>query len=1191
MLVQRKKLTTPAYQRVWMVLMVTLFSLGMVSAQNDRPKGKPITYQCENEPLSTALRQVERLSGYYKIQFAFEDVAPYKVSVKLENATVEQAVNQLLKSTKLLLDVDGRFLQIYKADQKATARQLSGIVKDAEGEPLVGVSVLNTQTKQGVVTDINGRFQLAFSGKEADLQISYVGKRTITQKARRGEYLVIVMDEDENLLEDVVITGYQQINRRYLTSAVSTVTMDDLMVPGATNLSQMLDGKIADMTLTTNSGEINATPRIRIRGTSTIIGNREPLWVVDGVIVTDPVNLSPDVLNDPDYVNRIGNAISGLNPQDIERLDVLKDAAATALYGTRAANGVIVVTTKKGRVGKPIISYAGTATYRRRPYYTDSKINLMNSQERIQFSQDLVANHYVYREAMPLVGYEHALTNYYNGTYTAEQFQSEVARMQTMNTDWFDLLTHNSFSHDHSVSVSGGSQALRYYASVGYTDEDDVIKNTNNRRYTATTKLDVSLSNKIQLSFYLNGYVSEKEYTQSTVSPINYAYNTSRAIPAFNADGTYAYYKVMGYNDYMNFHILNELDNSYQQQNSNGITATANFRYAIKSWLNVNAVVSGNIANTDIEGYWGEKTYHVAYYRRSEYGEKAPSESLFPFGGELSTNNTRSKNYTARLQVNLNRYLDKNEHHTLNVAVGTEANSNNYNGYLYTQRGYYPDRGRIFIKDINPEEYPNYYKRWVMGNTPSIADTRTNLFSVYATASYTFKDLFTVNANARYDGSNKFGSRSNEKFLPIWSVSAMSDLKTVTGIRAKWLDNLTLKASYGEQGNMLDGQMPVLTLSKGGYSSYYNEYYSTVAGFANPDLKWEKTFSTNTGFEASLFGRRLMLEAEYFYKKTTDAFMNKPISDVNGFDSYVVNSGTVVNKGYSVNVTAVPVKTRHFNWMLSASLSKIMNEMKTAPGKDTYELQDFLNGTAIVKGQPIGTFYSYKFVGLSPVDGGPLFDDWSDRRSELEGLSKYDTYTKVLVASGKRDPDITGSITNTLSYKGWRLGITLNYNLGAKTRLFRMMDKFVNGYSAELNVNRELLNAWKKPGDELHTNIPAIMGTSSNGYYYYNTHWSNDYAGTNPIIASSAWDMYDYSDLRVVSADYLKIAYMSLTYELPKAVLNHFKLNRLAVTLGATNLHTFCSGKLKGQTPTQGGFSEVQLSDTPTYTLGLNLNF
>ena len=265
--------------------------------------------------------------------------------------------------------------------------------------------------------------------------------------------------------------------------------------------------------------------------------------------------------------------------------------------------------------------------------------------------------------------------------------------------------------------------------------------------------------------------------------------------------------------------------------------------------------------------------------------------------------------------------------------------------------------------------------------------------------------------------------------------------------------------------------------------------------------------------------------------------------------------------------------------------------MKTAPGKDTYELQDFLNGTAIVKGQPIGTFYSYRFVGLSPVDGGPLFDDWSDRRSELEGLSKYDTYTKVLVASGKRDPDITGSITNTLSYKGWRLGITLNYNLGAKTRLFRMMDKFVNGYSAELNVNRELLNAWKKPGDELHTNIPAIMGTSSNGYYYYNTHWSNDYAGTNPIIASSAWDMYDYSDLRVVSADYLKIAYMSLTYELPKKVLNHFKIKRLAVTLGATNLHTFCSSKLKGQTPTQGGFSEVQLSDTPTYTLGLNLNF
>ena len=215
-------------------------------------------------------------------------------------------------------------------------------------------------------------------------------------------------DASQNL-QDVVVTGYQQLDRRNLTSSVVSKDMSELMRGGVSDVSKLLEGQIPDLIATNASGEINATNKIRIRGTSTLIGNREPLWVLDGVILTDPVNLTSDVLNDPDYVNRIGNAISGINPQDIKRIDVLKDAAATALYGTRAANGVIVVTTKSGREGKPIISYSAQFTMRKRPYYTDSKINLMNSAERIAFSQDLTDIHYIYPSSMPRTGYEYAL--------------------------------------------------------------------------------------------------------------------------------------------------------------------------------------------------------------------------------------------------------------------------------------------------------------------------------------------------------------------------------------------------------------------------------------------------------------------------------------------------------------------------------------------------------------------------------------------------------------------------------------------------------------------------------------------------------------------------------------------------------------------------------------------------------------
>lgn len=1178
-------------KRSWFLLLLGSM-LSITAVSQSVSTDKRITYQCNNENLSVALRQIERLSDYYKIQFAYEDVGKYTVTADFKNISVENAVAELLQNTKLKYEINGRFLQVFSPQKNIQEKGvIRGTIKDSHGEPLDGAIVQNRDDNTGVITGQDGHFELEVSGSQALLTISYLGKKPINVKVKRGETVTYKLEDNENIITDVVVTGYQQIDRRHLTSAVNSVKMDDIAVPGISNLTQMLEGKIPDMIVASNSGEINATPRLRIRGTSTIIGNREPLWVIDGVVVHDPVNLSADVLNDPDYVNRIGNAISGLNPRDIERLDVLKDASATALYGTRAANGVIVITTKKGRVGKPIISYSSNATFRRRPHYTDKRVNLMNSQERVGFSQDLVAQHYAFPSGMPMVGYEAALQDYYSGISSKEQFHSKVAQLQTMNTDWFDLLTHNSFSHDHSVSVSGGSEAVRYYTSIGYTDEDDVLNNTTNNRYTVMSKLDMTLSSKVQLSLNLNGYLNEREYAQPTLNAIDYSYNTSRAIPAYNEDGTYFFYKKSSYYGYLNYNFLNELENSFQKQTGNNFTATANLRYQVTDWLNINAILSGTVNNTKIEGYWGEKSFYVSDLRRSELGETPPSDSLLPYGGELSTQNAQNKGYTSRIQANINKYLDEDCMHYINVSVGGEASSNRYENNQYTQRGYYPDRGKTFISDIDPTKYPNYYQGFVMSNVPYIQDNLTNLLSAYATASYSYGNYFTVNANTRYDGSNKFGSRSNEKLLPVWSVSGMADIKSIGRIQASWLDNLIFKTSYGEQGNMLDGQYPELVIKKGSHSSYYDELTSSTAAFANPGLKWEKTRSVNAGIESSFFRGRLIFGAEYYYKKTTDAFMEKTISDINGYTSYMVNSGIIVNKGYSLNLTAVPVRTKDFNWILSASLSKAMNEMKTAPGKETYELNDFLNGTAVVKGQPLGTFYSYKFVGLSPVDGGPLFDDWEDRQSELVGLDKYNTYTRVLKATGKRDPDMTGSINSTFNYKSWRLGVLLNYSLGANTRLFRMLKNATTGYSPEMNINRDLLNAWKKPGDEQITNVPSIMSNTSEGYYYYSSHWSSGDIYNGSKIADNAWTMYDYSDLRVVSADYLKVANISLTYEFPKNVLAHWGLERLALTLSGSNLYTFCDSKLKGQTPSQGGFSEVQLSDIPTYTLALALDF
>lgn len=295
-------------------------------------------------------------------------------------------------------------------------RIIRGTVKDDAGHPLISAHVRVKGAGRGSVTNANGQFSLQVPNGKVTIEASYIGMkpRTLVIPAGTGNLVRdIMLSEGGTTLGEAVITnGYQKIDPRNNTAAITSVKMDDILMPNMTTVDMALEGRIPDLVFTNNSGEAGATGRVRVRGTSTIVGNREPLWVLDGFVLQDPVDVSTEQLNDPDYINYIGNAISGINPEDIERIDVLRDAAATAIYGTRASNGVIVVTTKKGKVGPPSIRYSGQTTITRRPHYTDSNIKLMNSQERVQFGKDLCSLHYAFPKNMPLVGYEGAFYRY-----------------------------------------------------------------------------------------------------------------------------------------------------------------------------------------------------------------------------------------------------------------------------------------------------------------------------------------------------------------------------------------------------------------------------------------------------------------------------------------------------------------------------------------------------------------------------------------------------------------------------------------------------------------------------------------------------------------------------------------------------------------------------------------------------------
>ena len=1168
-------------------LQVFLLQIMLLISWDVMAQDQKVTIHLEQVKIQEVFKEINKQTGLDFVYSAMQLNEIGMVSLDVKDVTVEVALKKLFEGKPFTCKFEMKSIIIRKVETVTTgktSRTIRGVITDKSNEPLPGVTVLLKGTSVGTASNTKGEFVLEVTGSVDSLVVTFVGMKTQYVKllSDKDSYR-IRMEYDVEEMQEVVVTGYQTINRKRSTGAITSINADKIMRPGVLSIDQMLEGQIPDMMFMSNSGEVGVVPKIRIRGTSTLIGNREPLWVVDGIVLQDPVNISPEELNNPDYVNRIGNAIAGLNPQDIERLDILKDAAATALYGAKAANGVIVITTKKGHIGKPIISYNMNVSYKRRPRYTDRQIDLMNSKERMEFSKDLVNSGYTFPGGMNMVGYEGLINQLYRGALTYDEFTKQVQYLECLNTDWFDLLTEDAFSHQHTVSISGGTETVRYYSSVGYAKDNDVIKGNNNERYTVALNLNADLSPRISTSLGINGNVTSREYSQDEIAPLDYAYNTSRAIPAFDENGDYYYYQNSGGTaNSFRYNILNELANSSYDQEGSSISFNMTLNVKFTNYLNASVVGSYSTSNTDIEGWWGEKSHHVALLRQSEYGD-APakgddSESALPFGGELTTNSTRNRNYMLRVQLNLDKYFGQDKHN-VNASVGYEVSSTKYKGNSSTMRGYYKDRGKQFsITTLN--DYPAF-KAWLEANAyPTISDNLTNLLSAYATVSYSYQSFFTLNGNVRFDGSNKFGDQSNDKLLPIWSISGNYTISEHEWLQRNWIDYIMLKASFGYQGNMLEGQSPTMIIKQLPTDPLYNELVSELSVYPNPNLKWEKTSSFNGGLTFSLFKRRLQMETSVYYKRTKDAFLTKQISTVNGLEEYVVNSGDVKNSGYSIAATIIPVETRDFNWILATSFSNVFNKVETLPVAEQFELNNFLNGTALVKGKPVGTFYSYKFVGLNPTNGYPIFDDMQERQEELEGLTKYDVYTRVLKATGNREPTMSGSINNTLRYKNWRLNMNLAYSLGSKVRLFKLFDS--NTFLPENNVRREFVKRWRKTGDEKNTVIPAPN--------CYLTHYSSS-GEKIPTIANNSLDMYNYSDIRVVSGNYLKCSTMSLTYEFPMEKLERIKLSRLALNLSATNLFTICSSKLKGQAPQQSGFAEIQLTDRPTYTVGVSVSF
>ncbi|WP_231932255.1 MULTISPECIES: SusC/RagA family TonB-linked outer membrane protein [Butyricimonas] len=1197
----------------------------------------------DNELLVKVIDYLQDQTG---LQFFYQDKSVSvsdRVSVNMKQATLSEILDKVLTGKGYAYELlDGVVVikpMAARDDEKPKSVRVKGFVYDTGKLPMPGVTVKVVGLNIGTSTNAQGWFALELPMVTGTLEFSFIGfkKKTVafTEKIAK-DTLRITMEEDVTQINEVVVTGYQQIDKRHLTSAVTTVKMEDIDVPGVNRLDAMLEGRIPGLTFMQNTGQVGAAPKLRIRGTSTILGSQEPLWVVDGIIQQDPVNIDPQQLNDLDFVNLLGNAISGLNPDDIEQIDVLKDAAATALYGSRAANGVIVVTTRKGKVGPPRVSYSMSGTLTLRPRYSDRGFNMMNSRERVDVSRELMESGVrytgTYGEQNQWVGVEQAYIDYYkNGSINFNEFQRRVHRYETMNTDWLDILTNDSFSNSHTLSINGGSEHARYYASIGYSDEQGNVLGESNKRYTLSMKTQAFWNEKFSAMFSSNMSVADRKYNPSDVNVMSYATKMNRALPLREENGDLWFYKTVnatGYQDqYSHMNIINEINESDRTIDQNTISLTGQVQYNFSEAFKLTGTGSFSFAHTQEETWYGENSDYISKLRAD-----GGMNSTCPFGGVLSTNATRSRSYTFRLEGNYTKSFGNDGKHMINTMLGYELSSTKYNGTSEEQRGYYKDRGMGFVdlsdltaNDLSVSSNPTetttrniYFYLWRVKNFPTYTQTLTNMMSAYLTLTYCFDDRYILNFNTRADWSNSFGDRSNEKLFPVWSLSGRWNISD--DIDVHWIDNLALKLSYGMQGNMPSGQPTRTTITKGDYNTTYGNYSSTILNYKNPNLKWEKTHSWNAGLDFSVLNGAIQGTVSVYYKKTTDAFLTKRVASVNGITSYVVNAGNVENKGVELSLTFTPINNalsangkRGFVWRLDPQIGQTLNQLINRAVSQTNDVlqdeltvSDLLNGTGHVAGTPLNTFYSYRYKKLDN-EGIPTFygledENQGELRKQYTSMAagdKKNVWMAVLEESGTRVPVIQGGINNYFSYRNFSLSVNFTYSLGNKIRLLKLCSGDYSAINPQPynNLRKEFVNRWRFPGDEERTNIPALrtkityQGSTEDVYRDYGW-WRNEPWSPTPGSSFSKYDMYDNSNLRVASGNYLRLSSLVFRYTFDEKFLNKIGLSSAYLSLSGTNLFTLCSSKLKGQNPEQSGTTDiVNITIRPTFSVSLNVNF
>ena len=1102
---------------------------------------------------------------------------------------------------RLILMMAGFFVSIGIAMAQHT---VSGTVISADdNEPIIGATVTVKGTKQGAVTDIDGHFSFQYSQANPTLTISYIGMETVNVKG--GKDIKVTLKSETAVLDEVVVTGIQQLDKRLVTGATAKVDASKTQLAGVADVTRSLEGRVAGMSVQNVSSTFGTAPKIRVRGATSIYGSSSPLWVVDGVIMEDAVNVSADDLSSGDAETLISNAIAGLNSDDIESFQVLKDGSATSIYGARAMSGVVVITTKKGRAGHSNINYTGEFTFRQKPSYRE--YNISNSKEQMGIYKEMAAKGWLefsqvansasaglYGRMYSQLDKYDPVTGEFGLPYTEAAMNAYLQQAEFRNTDWFDLLFNNNIMQNHSISISSGTDRSSMYASLSVMNDPGWSRDSKVERYTANINASYNLSKNVTLTLRTNGsyrdqkapgtlnqsldVVSGNVSRNFDINPFSFALNTSRTL---DPDQTYT-------RNYAPFNIFHELDNNYIDVNVMDMKFQGEISWKPVFGLEIKLLGAYRInqssrehfvlnSSNQAEAYRaGVGNPNIMYNNKYLYTDPDVPNSL-PFsvmesGGIYTINKNQVKQLDFRATANYNKVW--NDTHIFNALIGFEANRADYDASEHNDFGVDFDNARLVTIT------PAFYKQAKEEGTQleSFAKAWNRRLAYFANLNYSYKGRYQFNVTGRYDGSNRLGKSRSSRWLPTWNISAGWNAHEEPFVQ-KWMEKINYAVSHasvrlsyslvGEQ-TAASNALPIITATNiWRPTGDQQEMGLQVNQFANTELTYEKKHEFNIGTELGFLNNRLNLVADFYWRDNFD-LMGYVQTQVSG--QKYANVASMRSHGIEATISSQNIRTSDWQW--NTDLTFAYNKTTITDLLTQAQVIQLVQPSGYTRvGYPHRSLFSIPFMGLNDEGIPTIMNEFGEITTTDINFQEYEKLD-FLKYEGPTEPTITGGLNNMIRWKNWRLNMFITYSFGNKIRLDPV---FSAGYSDQSAMPKEFKNRWVIPGDEKVTDIPAIASVRQ----YYND---------NQL--GYAYNAYNYSTARVADGGFIRMKDISLTYEFSPTLINKIGLNSASLKFDATNLFLiYADDKLNGQDPefvNSGGVASP-LSKQYTFTVRLGI--